>query len=183
MLHCQLFQKPKREKIPFLSTVIALGSSSQQFQIITIAPTFENKLLFKHRYLLWLASWSHSKSKGRSSSPAKSCSKPLNPARALLLVPLLVWLQCPGPAEGFAENAANNLRPRKCLVFGPGMGNSSEDPNQALRTHQARCKSFLLCQAFSGRSTDKSSPNSLLVTMLLLSETFIASHWTSVPCC
>lgn len=55
--------------------------------------------------------------------------------------------------------------------------------NQALRTHQARCKSSLLRQACSGRSTDQCPPNSLLVTMLLLSETFIASHLTSASCC
>lgn len=115
------FPEAWKGKTPFLSTRIALGSTSQQVQVIIITPAFENEWLFKHTYLLWLASWSHSKSKGMSCSTAKNSRKSLNTVRARLLV-LPAGLGPGGQGlQGFAENIANTFKPGKLLFFGPGI--------------------------------------------------------------
>lgn len=170
-------------KTPLLSTRIALGSTSQQVQVIIIAPALENEWLFKHMYLLWLASLSHSKSKGMSYySTAKNSRKSLN---TLIALPLVIPA---GPApggqglQGFAENVANTFKPGKCFFFGPEMGSRSEDPETGFEDTSG-CKSFPLPHARSGMSMDGHPPNSQLVNTLLLSETFIASPSILVSCC
>lgn len=106
-------------------------------------------MVVKHTYLLWLASWSGSKSKGMNYSIAENSGKPLNTIRALPdgLVPGGQGLQ------GFSKNIANTFKHGKHLFWGAGMGSIGED-SQTSSKDTSCCKSFMLPHGHSGMSMD-----------------------------